>query len=314
MKALKRKLFLSVASLAVCAATLVSTTFAWYTSNTEVESAAVNGATSMDADTSSIYIAAAQTYDEGDKSVLTVGSYTSQATPVLVASSVTLEPVYYNTSDKTYKKINTVEGSEVTYGAETKSDILEYVLRFRTATPGEATPVYVSNFNISNTTAALPKSVALAYGGTTGIKAAGDYAIDLLKAIKMNVTVTDMTDANTLGSSSTTTVYDVASFSTKESTNVDTPNAVGYYNTVTGNSIALPEENYDAGTAITAKGSGGTAKALFTIPATGYIEVRFVFYLDGWDDACYDVCRAQTMSIGMSFTTSQEEGAITWGA
>lgn len=314
MKALKRKLFLSVASLAVCAATLVSTTFAWYTSNTEVESTAVTGATNNQSDTSSIYIAAAQTYDEEDKSVLTVGSYTSQATPVLVGSSVTLEPVYYNTSDKTYKKINTVEGSEVTYGEEIKSDILEYVLRFRTATPGEATPVYVSNFNISNTTAALPKSVALAYGGTTGIDAADDYAIDLLKAIKMNVTVTDMTDANTLGSSSTTTVYDVASFSTKPSVNCTTPNAVGYYNTVTGNSIASPEENYDAGTVITSKGSGGTAKALFTIPATGYIEVRFVFYLDGWDDACYDVCRAQTMSIGMSFTTSQEEGAITWGA
>lgn len=313
MKALKRKLFLSVASLAVCAATLVSTTFAWYTSNTEVESTAVTGATNNQADTSSIYIAAAQTYDE-DKSVLTVGTYTSQATPVLVGSSVTLEPVYYNTLDKTYKKINTVEGSEVTYGAENKSDILEYVLRFRTATPGEATPVYVSNFNISNTTADLPKSVALAYGGNTGIDAAGDYAIDLLKAIKMNVTVTDMTDANTLGDESTTTVYDVASFSTKASVNCTTPNAVGYYNTVTGNSIVLPEENYDAGTAITSKDSGGTAKALFTIPTSGYIEVRFVFYLDGWDDACYDVCRAQTMSIGMSFTTSQEEGAITWGA
>lgn len=314
MKALKRKLFLSVASLAVCAATLVSTTFAWYTSNTEVESAGVTGATNNQADTSSIYIAAAQTYDE-DKSVLTVGTYTSQATPVLVGNSVTLEPVYYNTLDKTYKKINTVEGSTVAYAeSENKNDILEYVLRFRTATPGEATPVYVSDFNILNETEALPTSVALAYGEGTGIDEAGDYAIDLLKAIKMNVTVTDMTDANTLDSSSTTTVYDVASFSTKASVNCTTPDAVGYYNTVTGNSIAVPVENYDAGTAITSKDSGGTAKALFTIPASGYIEVRFVFYLDGWDDACYDVCRQQTMSIGMSFTTSQEEGAITWGA
>ena len=45
MKALKRKLFLSVASLAVCAATLVSTTFAWYVSNTTAEVQNVSGST-----------------------------------------------------------------------------------------------------------------------------------------------------------------------------------------------------------------------------------------------------------------------------
>ena len=50
MKALKRKLFLSVASLAVCAATLVSTTFAWYTSNSEVSASGLNAASAASTD------------------------------------------------------------------------------------------------------------------------------------------------------------------------------------------------------------------------------------------------------------------------
>ncbi len=44
MKKLTRKLFLSIAALAVCAATLVSTTFAWYVSNDTAEVNSMSGA------------------------------------------------------------------------------------------------------------------------------------------------------------------------------------------------------------------------------------------------------------------------------
>ena len=44
MKKLTRKLFLSICTLAICAVTLVSTTFAWYTTNTEVSASNINGA------------------------------------------------------------------------------------------------------------------------------------------------------------------------------------------------------------------------------------------------------------------------------
>ena len=44
MKKLTRKLFLSIAALAVCAATLVSTTFAWYVSNSTANVKGLTGA------------------------------------------------------------------------------------------------------------------------------------------------------------------------------------------------------------------------------------------------------------------------------
>ena len=60
-KSLTRKLFLSVAALAATAATLTSSTWAWYTGNSEAKVNSVTASTAADGE-SSIYISSVTAY------------------------------------------------------------------------------------------------------------------------------------------------------------------------------------------------------------------------------------------------------------
>ncbi|MCI5583378.1 MAG: hypothetical protein MR357_06670, partial [Anaeroplasma sp.] len=150
----------------------------------------------------------------------------------------------------------------------------------------------------------------------TGISTAGtDYAVDILKAMKMNITITKMTDETTLSSESadkSVNVYDLANYATEADVNIATSgaNALGFYNCIMGTALEVPAvANYSSGTVLTqAKASA----PLFYIPGdTGYVEVRFAFYLDGWDSYCYDVCRQQGISVVMDFTSAVADAATT---
>lgn len=326
---LKSKLIMSGVALAACAATLTSTTYAWYTSNTSVDVSNVSALTETAATGDQLYVAAAQTYSE--TGVATgFSTYSASATPKNIATTSTLKPVYFNTSDKTYKPLTGESGTGAeedpyvaTYGDESSANVLEYVLRFRTTTThDEEMPIYVSGITVTNTeTYANAAQTALAYGGNTGIDALGAYNIDLLKAMKMDVysiAVTNENGATAAGGAvarsgySSVATYGLESFATNDNTNCDTPNAVGYYNAVTGAHLVTPTSNYNAGTEVKTGTAGSTgAVSLFSIPGTSdYVEVRFVFYLDGWDSACYDVCRNQGFKVELSFSTASNENVL----
>ena len=335
MKKFGRKLFLSCAALAACATTLVSTTFAWYTSNTEVSAGSLQALSSASVDSSSFYIASAATYDE-NKAVATMNPYGPSADPVTVAGktddklNTTFAPVYYNTSDGTYKQLTGATGDAKdtpAYADQANVDILEFVYRFRITNPGADVanvPVYFKTFSVTNTVDGnLPTQKANTAGFTseqTGISTAGtDYAVDILKAMKMNITITKMTSETVLSSQAadkSVNVYDLANYATKADVNiaknneqVPIPNALGFYNCIMRTALTAPTTNYESGTVLT------QAKAnapLFYIPGdTGYVEVRFAFYLDGWDSYCYDVCRQQGINVVMDFTSASASAAET---
>lgn len=357
------KLILSGAALAACATTLVTSTYAWYTSNTEVTANQISAGTNSAADNSSLYIAAAQTYS--DKKVITsFSNYQNEVTPVFVNSAPTLEPVFYNGTDKSFKKMESTSSDGytqvgedaqynadtiyylkngdiysrqivnvdtfatlkanlytrkpdvVTYAKESTADYVEYVLRFRTANPGTETSVYVSDFKIASSGESA--QTALAYGAGTGIDKAGTYDVDLLKALKMKITATpatnedlslETTNETPYSGTAEENIYGLESFAQKKDSNIAAlgANAIGYYNTVLGKNIVTPTADYNVGTEIVAD---GTNIVLFKIPATGYVEVRFSFYLDGWDTYCYDVCRKQTFNVQMNFSTSSSESKL----
>lgn len=339
MKKFGRKLFLSCAALAACATTLVSTTFAWYTSNTEVSAGSLQALSSATVDSSSFYIASANTYDT-NKAVATMNPYGPSADPVTVAGktddklNTTFAPVYYNTSDGTYKQLTgatAAEGSTdktvPSYAAQANVDILEFVYRFRITNPGTGVkdvPVYFKTFSVTNTVTALPTQKANTAGFTsaqTGIDTAGaDYAVDILKAMKMNITITKMTSETVLSSQAadkSVNVYDLAAYSTltdvniakNSETQVPMANALGFYNCIMGTALTVPTNNYKSGTALA---KNKATAPLFYIPGdTGYVEVRFVFYLDGWDSYCYDVCRQQGIKVVMDFTSAVADAAET---
>ena len=368
---LRRKLLSAGFALGATALTLTTSTFAWYTSNTEVNAKTITGKTSAEADTDSIYIAAAKTYytttaDNHTKyDPATFSTYGKEAQPVYVGTDYTtatkttlvLAPVSYvdSTAGKgAYLPLDKAEATDPTnaatvldkpiYKAYDETNVMEFVLRFRTATAvSSETKIYFSKFDLVNTASTVTNATrteyeyeqtALAYnseGGlsTTGIKESGAYGVDFRKALKMTVKATNMTDATTVSTATTATKTSVLDFE-KLATNTDVniadsgANALGYLNAVMGYSLSTPsgylegdsgETKYDFGavqiqTATKSTLDKDTAYSPFAIPKEGYLEVRFTIWLDGWDSYCYDVCRKQGFTLDMAFTTNPAEAVI----
>lgn len=338
---LRRKLLSAGFAFGATALTLTTSTFAWYTANNEVKVDSLTGATSATADSSSIYIAAAQSYASNDTykanepgaSVDVISSYGREVTPVLVNSGATrvLAPTFYDATAKTYSTLGGVETSDTTkpiYAKDsTASAVYEYVLRFQKPNATAATDVYVSKFALTNSaSAANSKQQALAYdtdpvlieaGKKVGIASAGEYNVDLLHALKMTVSVTNLTSTGAYDSTATATskVYDLDGFAddTKDVNITSAANAVGYYNAVLKTNIAKPEGYLSGATCVTSAATtdaDSTTSKLFTIPSTGYVEVRFTFWLDGWDEFCYDVCQKQNFTVEMGFSTAADKSVL----
>jgi len=385
---LRRKLLSAGLAFGATALTLTTSTFAWYTANNEVTVGTVQGRTSVQADTSSLYIAAAESYatattgtEESPVSyvapgakVYNISTYGSTKNVAYVGNVASAEreltPVAYN--EGKYGTLNatpqyvSVESPEVgnigtyyerggeapsytytltkdaaldngktyytrtsdavTYNYDsTGAYVYEFVLRFQVPNISGTKDVYLSKFDLQNTAVASDSQQnVLTYdenGTSTGLKSGGQYNVDMLHALKMTVQTTTLTSAgdyyaaNSTDETVTTKVYDLDGYAvtSKDSDNLGaTVNAVGYYNNVLGTNIVTPE-NYLAGATCVksrtnvnadAAASEQTLSKLFTVPSTGFIEVRFTFWLDGWDSFCYDVCRKQNFSVDMAFSTT----------
>lgn len=334
MKKFGRKLFLSCAALAACATTLVSTTFAWYTSNTEVALGAQTALSQTNADGDDILVSRALTYATGSgtgRAGATWSEYSNNGTPV-ATDEVILKPVYYNIADKTYKTMESVENpvsgevANITYSDDSLSaNVLEFRLRFKSqktiASDAQKVSIYVSGITLTNTreSADASKVPADVYGEGTGIKGTGDYNVDILKAIKLNVSSAAVT--KTGDTYSTSTFGDVATYGFEsfgaEDTNISTANAIGYYNkalrTASGDKpIAAPATNYNVGTETTKleQASSSNAVKICEIGTSGYTEVIFVFYLDGWDNYCYNACRKQGINVSLTFSSSANTSVL----
>lgn len=348
---LRRKLLAAGFAFGATALTLTTSTFAWYTSNTEATVTSFSGATSATADTNSFYVAAAQTYDaDNGYAAKTFGSYLSKVNPVLTEKDEThvLVPVAYSGKVTTPAKDSTPESTadtetsyvpfldtkhvdadddaepavtehdEVRYGAYSAKNVYEYVLRFRKAnSSNSATPLYFSAFNLTTAKkTGYTDQIALAYGGTTGIESAGAYFADLAKAMKLTIKVQNLKADSTAAAVegfiadgvATSTVYDLSSLGSNNDLNISNANAVGYYNTVLNKQIS---GTATSGTAIT-KGTAGASNALAfaSIPASGYVEVTFTFWLDGWDEYCYDIMQQQTFTFDFEASTSDAKSVI----
>ena len=336
MKANKlfKKLALSGVALGAAAVTLTATTFAWYTSNTSVEIEKLSGATEATAGSSDIYVAVPTAYANGGgigQAVDTWGGFTNKVTPILATlddanKTRSLKPVSYDgaTSYKTLAGA-TASGENTgldtpTYGTATSNDVYEYAIAFRTGTASDAaTPLYFKEFNLTSAKATgAVDMVALASGGSTGIAGNGKYWADLLKALKVTTEGTGGVVTYSVSSEAadtTSAVYDLQALVDSTHTDVNIAdngaNAVGYVNQVLSYALSKPQSYAGDGTAITKGAASQTDALAFTeIPTTGYVQVRFIFWLDGWDEYCYDVMRQQTFEFSFKATTAITEAVI----
>jgi len=222
----------------------------------------------------------------------------------------------------------------VSYADEDTSTFLEFVFRVRTSKPiDEAKPLYFSAFELTSaaTDGALTQ-IALASGTGTGISTKGLYGAQLVKALKLDVTSAPVSlgansviddagvltrSTETAATTTTPTTYGFENLATAGSdTNITAngANAVGYYNKVMGANLVTPTSDY--ATEVAVKTDGDTDVVVATLPATeegkqfSVVEVRFVLYLDGWDNYCYDIMQNQTVNFNFKLTTEASSSVL----
>ena len=324
MRKLGLKLGLSCAALAACATTLVSTTFAWYTSNDTVKAEGITGKTNENDATLLLISDSAKVGQWGakidvDTSEVTLDPVAYAGTKVK-ANNTALEAGKYYTWNPTDNK----EGGAVTGGTASTNGYISFYVYFKSGSSADLN-VQVKKFDLRNTTtgASLPTKSVLAAGTGAGTNT---YYVDMLYATNVVVTIGNGTEVGASATASpllatedeaTRTAYSCDSIAAKttgenapgKGTNTgDGANAHTYYNNVKNTKISetlVSSEDSVTDIATFAKGDYvfglSTGAGANTDGLDNILMVRFDIYLDGWDKMCFDACRQQTFALDMEF-------------
>lgn len=289
---LKGKLIMSAAALAACAATLTSTTYAWYTANTTVDAKGITG-TTAETGTSSIQIAK----EEGENK-----KWSSLVN--LELSDITnynkLTPLQYN-SDFTFTDLK---------GAPSTDGYLSFTLYFRTAKTSENVPLYLKTFTATNAAVNLTDFDNMVYDSgvtsptwTKGMdSSAPKYSVDAVRCLGL---VMESTSASTLKNNSYQVTEGTLKTETTTTTNAD---ALKYYNAFMAAESPLSKADNDKLVDVTEKNStAGTPLKVGDLDKDGAVTtITFKVYLDGWDKYCFDACKGQTFNFTVSFTSDSD--------
>lgn len=322
---LRKKLVLSALALAACATTMVSTTFAWYTSATDVSVSGVTGSTNNASTDGSLLVAkrtGASAWSTYSNSV-TIGADEAAAYinrgDQIVPLSLNSHGALISQEDAIADVLGSASASET--HVNTAGAYICIPLKFKTTkTTSGSVNIYLKSLSITNNAnAALTTVDGIASAG--GVTAGTPYSIDASYAMNMMVC-----DDSTKYASSTDKLFDLGGFVQNNVTAAaslngtaaaynKTAGAHAYYNAVmTANKYdnkEIPTDNR------LVSGTNETILHTFTLTGQGSDVhekvLYFVFYLDGWDNDCFDACRGQSFTINMGFT-SDGETALKFGA
>jgi hypothetical protein len=285
MKKNLTKLALSGAALAAVAATLGTSTYAWYTTNPTVNANNIVGASS-DSGASSIFISKDNTN---------------------WSQTVKFDGTEFTADKLVPVQSTTTAGSfvDMKNGAAGDTDYVTVTLYFKTSKTSANVPLYVKSITLTNSTATLPATDNLLAGDDTTITTGnygvaytyGTYTVDFTRALAMEITDATSTEAikQTIDLGSYNTSY-------KTGTNtVTTGKAHAYYNKVMGADNQLSAEAISAGQAKTAALAKTALASLDKDCAV--TTLKFYIFLNGWNDFCYDACQGQQFTLNMSFTS-----------
>ena len=319
MKKNLTKLALSGVALAAVAATLGTSTYAWYTTNPTVNANNIVGASS-DTGSSSIFINKDHLVDGKVSGKNPVWSSTVTFTGnEFNLSTGKLIPVQPTGTTGTFQTVK--PGNPLVTASADGNDVIKFELNFKgskIAQTADAINVYLKSISITNTTpTALPQTDNLLYGQTydhdsdadtpeiayakdaVGVdNTAGVYSVDFVKALGLQIDAADGNDDQTFSLAS----YQADSGNTEAAEGVPTAtdHAHDYFNAVMDTDYT--DAQITAGQALT--------KVLYKTPIATLNKdgqtastVTFYIYLDGWNDFCYDACQGQNFKINMSFTS-----------
>lgn len=318
------KLALSGVALAAVAATLGTSTYAWYVTNATATVGNING-TAEAGGTGSVLVAEALAtggkngHGAWQKSItsLNTGNYTSTttasglipATPVsavsgAATSTLTSTPATLLDSSTKWAKAN---GNLI---GEAEKGYIEFDVWVLST---DATKVNFS-FGIANTTVASDINTQIAYNGTglpTGVSQGDTFAVNIVDALRVGYTRYDFDSTAATASSalpgekasssvffdaskasSSSAVADGASFAT-----VNTGNAHDYYHQVLGANDKILE---------TGPSINGAATTELTVTKNVEIKLHFYVWLEGTDAQCFDSCNGQSFKLDLKFEAVTE--------
>lgn len=300
MKALKRKLFLSVASLAVCAATLVSTTFAWYVSNTTAEVQRVSGSTAGAGTDGNLLVAQDKGPDTTEE-LLSWGQYIAEVTPSV---NTQLNPTTKATAAASGVEVGDWVDKEgkLIAAADAASGQPYLQFEFWVLSTGEQEEVTIE-YTLTNTTTDLtPQKVYNTTGAPSSLALGDTFTSDACRALRMDVftsTLLDVTTLTPIGNAKNIELDKAATGYQTKTGCVDTGNAGTYYKQIV-NKIGYGTN----GTSGASTDSGLKAWTSFAISPNTPLKLTFRIWLDGTDVNCFDSCVGQTFALKFNLSVS----------
>ena len=312
-----RKLTLSAVTLGVAAVSATTSTFAWFTTNSNVTASKVEGSV-KEADGNMLLSVKNSSWQSPAKTVTLPASATSLA-PVQ-ASSKTAD------GKTTYSFTKAKSVGDFTDSATDGTDYIHYQLIFHMsdlATGDNIKNVVTANFNGFTGGNGSQYLLVDASTETSGAKAGDTIKVDLLDVLSMRVessiilendnnktnygiSDTISATANDIGSN-TTKFYrynqekDTVSVNNSEK-NAD---ALTYYNSVHGNDVTRPENtpSYETTYLSNTDNTSDSSKAgitLFEVTGTSkaYVKTDIYFYIDGWDKQCFNAVGGLQITAG----------------
>lgn len=329
------KLALMGASITALAATLTTSTYAWYVTNNKADIAAVTGSTASASAAGSISLSSTGMAGSFKKSLTLPSFNTASLSPVIT------------TDGKTFKELNTGTGeatipvavAKTGYGASDNGKV--YCYSFFVLAEGataddnstsgvdESKTIITPKITIVNTTATTAFKSQINYSGTaltagTGTIIAGDsFYANALNAMSMSsakfqgeALVSTLTSADTVKNAfkSETEVNSVDQLSSsltavdggnRYATSIETGSGKGFPENAkiaTAGALNYYNDISEVDLAADAKKQhAGNALSTITLNNMKPMLLEFYLWIDGADDACYNACETQSFSVEFEF-------------
>lgn len=301
-----RRLALSAVTLGVCALSVTSATYAWFTTQTETKATSISGTTQASAGNMFIKtkteIAGSTYSDWTTTATLNEEVANTVLKPVAAASTCTA------TLENNFTKNASNNDTSFSASIDT-TDVLHYSVVFAlsnlSTTTASSVKVNISDINKDNDQTGTQTLLAAA---GTGATKDSKISVNVKEALAMGVCSTLITNENlsnygitdpnystTLGSGSitasnkyykyqeeTSTVNVVSGSSTEAKAGT----ALNYYNNVFATSVTAPTSVYDTTTYF---GTENQQIELFQVSGctSAYVVCDFYFFIDGWDNQCF---------------------------
>lgn len=289
MKKLSKKLFLSIAALACCALTLISTTFAWYVNNPTSSVGTIEGSSTTVGSDGSISVSKNGT------------SWLKNITDLTTKTGAALQPVLASADCTSFTKM---DGTEVS-AAEGGFYTFDFYIKTDVAITATGKNIKI-DYELVNTTQTLPTQINYSTDSVGSAQSGSTFSKDFLGALRIGVKQDDAAfvkyDAYACMSNTYEAPTGIASGATLVP--IGTASAHTYYNNISDTDLT-EDQVTELGTVNNTTNTG--LASITSLAANTPLHLQFVVWLEGTDTDCFNACAGQGFSLDFTLTLVDAE-------